>query len=482
VKFADAIQEIHGQDSKDNPSIAPEVAVICSPPWGILSGKTGQGEEDELLTQVQMVAMGSHVAKYMPTNSMIILHLPLKLYAAWADALAQSGFLPLLHPFIVQTMARKPAKWGLADQLVENVHMWFGFRKSTDSPAHLHPVKFLLDMYADNEDKKPSQLNTVYRASTTVATFYIPKEERIRVKVDGAMCMLRVQQLSGAAVAKVILNFVRTSVFNKTVIIVDPFGGAGGTVHGARLTDTYCILGDRDKVCLEKVQALLKGAKFENRGSALMELPKFGEMEGPDEEGYEEEEESPHKGSKGTKKTTPGKGKLKEKATYNWNYEQGPAYPNAEKGIFKPNETRIPYESRVALEAEATAKAQETKSPPKGKKEEKEAVDAAMDELAAEGKAKKGKAKRKQGTTEESNSEEDDVVRVSQKPKGGGNGGPSKKVHTHAHKRYMCTHTHTCTHRPCGWSSWQATRSERARRRSVVKRRGADVTAGIHGG
>jgi hypothetical protein len=282
--------------------------------------------------------------------------------------------------------------------------------------------------------------------------------------------MMRVQQLSGAAVAKVILNFVRTSVFNQTVIILDPFGGAGGTAHGARMTDTYCILGDRDKVCLEKVQALLKGAKFENRGSALMELPKFGEMEGSDEEGYEEEEESPNKGSKGTKKTPPpGKGKLKEKAAYDWTYEQGPANPNAEKGIF------IPYESRIALEAEATAKAQETKSPPKGKKEEKEAGAAATDEQAAEGKAKKGKAKRKQ----EGNSEEEDVVHVSQKPKGGGNGGASQKVHTHAHKRYMCTHTHTCTHRACGWSSWTATANERACRRSVVKRGGADVTAGM---
>ena len=258
-------------------------------------GKTGNGEEDESLTQVDTNSIAAHMTKYLPENSIVLLNLPLRLFESWRGALAAAGYEPMQQPFVVQQTTRKPAKWGLTDELVDNCHLWFGFRKKQDSPSALHPVKWLQEMYEAAGETKPDELSLLYRSGVTIKTHKVPAAERMKITRVGKKEFLRVQQLSGASVAQVLTHLVRTSAYNKNVIIVDPFVGAGGVLHAARKMDCYCVVADRDPECVDMLRAIAK-VEFNDRGECLLELPQKGEQKKQvPEEGDSEEEGSPTK-------------------------------------------------------------------------------------------------------------------------------------------------------------------------------------------
>jgi hypothetical protein len=137
---------------------------------------------------------------------------------------------------------------------------------------------------------------TTWNTGVIVQSHKVPALERAK---DEQGKILRVQQLRGASVLRIIHQFTRATIMNPQAIIVDPFMGAGGSAIAARMAGCYFIGVDRAAECILGAHEVMHriediGGAYQPGGGLRLDL-----LKEPDEVGDDEEtEESPVKKAK----------------------------------------------------------------------------------------------------------------------------------------------------------------------------------------
>ena len=181
-----------------------------------------------------------------PVDTIVSLHLPY-FNTSFMAAMVQEKWVPYGRPTIVTSRDLHPLDYRTANMQGDNTQQWISFHKSGHTPSV--PAAYL----AKHPQKVMAKLAGVWNVGNVVSSHKVPNSERAK---DEEGKQLRVQQMRGASVLKVIHQFSRATKWEPQVAIVDPFMGAGGTAVAAKLAGCYFIGLDKSNECVEYVEGL----------------------------------------------------------------------------------------------------------------------------------------------------------------------------------------------------------------------------------
>ena len=182
-----------------------------------------------------------------PGDTVFSVHLP-HYDKEWLETMMKEKWTPYSRPIMVMAKDGHQFDYRTLKTPGDNTQYWLSFYKKGETP--LVPAAHMMK----HPRKNDPAIRTVWNTGVMVPSHKVPKVERVR-DATGTEA-LRVQQLRGSSVAKIIHVFTRASELDKQAIIVDPFAGAGGVAVAAKLTGCYFIGVDKSQECVTSVRDL----------------------------------------------------------------------------------------------------------------------------------------------------------------------------------------------------------------------------------
>jgi hypothetical protein len=217
-----------------------------------------------------------------PVDTIVSLHLPY-FNTSYMTAMLAEKWMAYGRPTIVACREFHPLDYRTANVQGDNSQQWISFHKGGHTP--IVPAAYL----AKHPQRIMKKLAETWNVVNFVVSHKVPNAERGK---DGEGKQLRVQQMRGASVLKVINQFSRATKWEPQVIILDPFAGAGGTAVAAKLAGCYFIGMDKNKECVDTIEGLWEKLGecegYENGAGLRVDLVKEDdEEEAGDTQGYE---------------------------------------------------------------------------------------------------------------------------------------------------------------------------------------------------
>jgi hypothetical protein len=181
-------------------------------------------------------------------DTIVSLHLPyFHTGFNFMNAMITEKWVLYGRPLIITSRENHPLDNRTANLPGDNTQQWVSFHKSGHTP--IVPAAYL----SKHPERNMKRLADTWNVGNIVSSHKVPVVEKGK---DNEGKQLRVQQMRGASVLKVIHQFSRATKWEPQVIIMDPFAGAGGTAVAAKLAGCYFIGMDKNKDCADTIESL----------------------------------------------------------------------------------------------------------------------------------------------------------------------------------------------------------------------------------